>query len=117
MTLQVPWDFMQVQKRLRKYSASSFRLLSCFSSPEASLLLLYVNLALLDFAASLDVTAMALLCRSHADCIPCNLCGLLGDRIKALAFGWPFLGIGSSGQAAVPCVQSPQRHYLGKEIL
>lgn len=83
MTLQVPWDFMQVQKRLRKYSVSSFRLLSCFSNPEASLLLLYVNLALLDFAATLNVTAMALLCsmwnRSCTDHIPCNLTGLLGN--------------------------------------
>jgi len=54
MTLEAPWDFMRVQKRLRKYSASSFRLLSCLSNPQASLLLLYVNLTLLDFTVALD---------------------------------------------------------------
>ncbi|XP_074689126.1 uncharacterized protein LOC141926717 isoform X5 [Strix aluco] len=86
MTLEVPWDFMRVEKRLRKYSASSFRLLSCFSNPEAALLLLYVNLTLLDFTVALDFTAMVLLCSmrsgSHTDHIsniPCNLRGLLGD--------------------------------------
>lgn len=86
MTLEVPWDFMRVQKRLRKYSASSFRLLSCFSSPEASLLLLYVNLTLLDFTVALDFTSMALpcsmrsgSCTDHIYNIVCNLHGVLGD--------------------------------------
>lgn len=49
-----------MQKRLRKYAASSFRLLSCFSNLEAPLLLLYVNLTLLDFTVALDFTVMAL---------------------------------------------------------
>lgn len=86
MTLEVPWDFMQVQKRLRKYSASSFRLFSCFSNLEASLLLLYVNLTLLDFTVAPNFTTMVLLCStptvvSCADTFntSCNLHGVLGD--------------------------------------
>lgn len=70
----------------QKIFCKFIRRLSCFLNPEASLLLLYVNLTLLDFTVALDFTVMALpcsvqnrSCTDHICNVPCNLCGPLGD--------------------------------------
>lgn len=119
MTLQVPWDFMcrkgleNIQQvHLGSFHASQIlRLPYCFFMSIWHCLISLPPSMLLQWHCCAPRGAGPALITSHVTCV-----GFQWIELKHLPFGL-FLGIGSSGQAAIPCVQSPRHHYLSKGIL